>query len=331
MRHIIIGGNGFVGRETVARIIEEGKDEVVVVDLPQSLADNPPADHPGVTLHPADVSKPGSLDPITLNADDVVHHMATQLITPNKPRFGRDAFFRKCAVDGTAEILAWMKRNGNVNLVFWSTDMVYGPVLEQPRTETHPMLPFGPYGRSKVAAEELIATAVAARDVNATIFRPRLILGSGRLGIFELLFKAVDTGRPIPLIGSGRNCFQFVAVHDCAAASLLAAEQGCPNGIYNLGSDDSPSSYDLLARFLKEAGSSSRLIRTPGWLVKGVLRTLNLVKVAPMDPEQYEIADLEVSLDTTAVKRDLHWQPTSTDNELLLAAYQAYSARDRRG
>ena len=325
MRHVVIGGNGFVGRETVARIIEEGTDEVVVVDLPGSLAANPPIDHPRVGVHPADVSEPGSLDPITLGADDVVHHMATQLITPNKPRFGRDAFFRKCAVDGTAEILAWMKRNANRNLVFWSTDMVYGPVLEQPRTEDHPKLPFGPYGRSKVAAEDIIANAVAAGDVSATVFRPRLILGSGRLGIFELLFRAVDSGRPIPLIGSGRNCFQFVAVHDCAAASLLAARRGCPNGVYNLGSDDSPSSYDLLDRFLKEAGSSSRLIRTPGWLVKGVLRLLNVIKIAPMDPEQYEIADLEVALDTTAVKRDLHWHPTSSDNELLLAAYRAYS------
>ncbi len=329
MRHIIIGGNGFVGRETVTQIIEGGRDEAVVVDLPASFAATPPVNHPRISVHSADVSEPGSLDPITLRPDDVVHHMATQLITPNKPRFGRDAFFRKCAVDGTAEILAWMKRNANRNLVFWSTDMVYGPVLEQPRTEAHPKLPFGPYGRSKVAAEEIIETAVAAGDVTATIFRPRLILGSGRLGIFELLFKAVDAGRPIPLIGSGRNRFQFVAVHDSATATLLAAEKDCPNGVYNLGTDNSPSSYDLLDRFLKETGSSSRLIRTPGWLVKGVLRTLNLLKIAPMDPEQYEIADLEVALDTTAVKRDLGWRPTSTDNELLLAAYQAYSKHDR--
>lgn len=325
MRHILVGGNGFVGREVVNQIIAGGRDEAVVVDLAASLVARPPRRHAAISAYPADIAEPGALDGLALGPDDVVHHLATMLITPNKPRFGRDEFFRKCAVDGTTEVLAWQKRRGNRNLVFWSTDMVYGPVLQVPRTETHPQRPFGPYGRSKVAAEEIIARAVAAGDVTCTIFRPRLILGAGRVGIFELLFKAVDAGRPIPMIGSGQNRFQFVAVHDCARASLLAAEQGCPNGAYNLGTDNSPTIRELLSGFIRDARSSSRLLATPAWLVKGTLRTLNLFKVAPMDPEQYEIADLEVSLDTTAVKRDLGWRPTSEDAELLLAAYRAYS------
>lgn len=325
MRHILVGGNGFVGRAIVDRIVADQEDEAVVVDFPQSLAARPVLCHPAISDYSADISVPGSLDSLAVGPDDVIHHLATMLISPNKPRFGRDEYFRKCAVHGTRELIAWLKKNGGRKLVFWSTDMVYGPVLEVPRTENHPMKPFGPYGRSKVAAENIVRNEVAAGHLDCTIFRPRLILGAGRVGIFKLLFDAVNAGRPVPLIGPGTTRFPFVGVDDCAAASLLAAKRGCPNGVYNLTNDNSPQVYELMTEFVRKIGSSSRIVRTPAWLVKGVLRSLNAFKMAPMDPEQYEIADLEVGLDTSAAKRDLDWAPTSTDMELLLAAYRAYS------
>lgn len=202
--------------------------------------------------------------------------------------------------------------------------MVYGPAVHSPRREDHPRRPFGPYGRSKVAAEDIVAKSVAAGDVTCTVFRPRLILGPGRLGILEVLFKLIDKGWPIPLIGQGTNRFQFVSVADCARATLAAADHGCPNGVYNLGSAGSPTSYDLMTEFIKRSGSRSRLFRTPGGVVKTILRALNLIKMSPLDPEQYEIADIEVALDISAAERDLGWVPRHHDTDLLTAAYKSY-------
>ncbi|MGV8955469.1 MAG: NAD-dependent epimerase/dehydratase family protein [Cypionkella sp.] len=321
--HILIGGNGFLGRELLRQITARG-ESVVAFDLAESYEKNPAEPQPNVRHVQGDVSQPGALDAITLAAADTVHHLATRLITPNDPRFGRDAYFRVCAVGGTTQILKWMKAQGNKNLVFWSTDMVYGPAVHVPRTEQHPRRPFGPYGRSKVAAEDIVAASVARGDVTATIFRPRLILGPGRLGILAVLFKLIDKGWPVPLIGPGENRFQFVSVADCARASLLAADRGCPNGTYNLGSENSPTEYELMSEFISRTGSRSRLIRTPGALVKAMLRVLHLFKIAPMDPEQFEIADLEVQLDISAAKRDLGWQPRHHDTDLLEASYRSY-------
>lgn len=326
MKHILIGGNGFLGRELVRQLVARG-DRALVVDLAESYPRFPDLHLPGITHYQANIATQGALDGVALEPGDVVHHLATRLITPNDPRFGRDAYFRVCAVDGTHEVLRWMKARANRRLVFWSTDMVYGPAVEVPRTEHHPRHPFGPYGRSKVAAEDIIAKAVAAGDVTATIFRPRLILGPGRLGILQVLFKLIDRGLPVPLIGPGVTRFQFVSVADCARASLLAADQGCPNGTYNLGSEQSPTVHELMSEFIRRSGSRSRLIRTPGRLVKGVLRTLHLFKISPMDPEQFEIADLEVALDISAAKRDLGWVPRHRDTDLLTAAYDSYRGK----
>ncbi len=324
MKHVLIGGNGFLGQETKRQLVARGDCDITVVDMAESFARFPPEPMDRVSYVTADISKPGALDGISLAPDDVIHHLATKLIIPNAPRFKRDAFFRICAVDGTRKILAWMKQQANHNLVFWSTDMVYGPALTIPRPEDHPRHPYGPYGRSKVAAEDIIAVALKAGDITCTTFRPRLILGPGRLGIFEVLFKLIDRGWPVPLIGPGTTRFQFVAVSDCARATIMAADQGCPTGTYNLGSENSPIVYDLMRNFIAQSGSKSRLIRTPAPLVKAVLRFLNLLKISPMDPEQFEIADQEVSLDISAAKQGLGWSPQKDDSDLLLAAYQSY-------
>lgn len=332
MKHVLIGGNGFLGRETVRQIRarERPGESVTVVDLPESYRRFAPVADDGVTYVEADVAVQGSLNGLRLDPDDVVHHMATQLITPNRPRFGRDAYFNHCAVNGTNGVLDWMRAEGHRGLVFWSTDMVYGPAVQIPRPESHPRRPFGPYGRSKVLAEDIIAKPVARGEITCTIFRPRLILGPGRLGILEVLFRMAERGRPIPLIGPGRNRFQFVSVADCARATLAAADRGCPNGVYNLGSANSPTTYELLSEFVSRTGSRSRVVRTPAGPVKAVLRLLNLFRVAPMDPEQYEIADLEVALDISAAERDLGWTPHHQDTDLLTAAYRSWKGEEVR-
>ena len=326
MRHILIGGHGFLGRELVRQILARPGDSAVVVDLAQAYDIQKKLDDPRVSYVAADVSVPGSLDVIEVTPEDVFHHLASRLIIPNRPRFERDAYFRVCVIDGTREILRCMKAADTTSLIFWSTDMVYGPALTIPRPEDHPRHPFGPYGRSKVAAEDLLEPLRLSGELSCTIFRPRLILGPGRLGILEVLFKLIDKGWPVPLIGPGDNRFQFVSVADCARASLMAADAGCPSATFNLGSADSPTVHELMTEFIARSGSQSRLLRTPGRLIKGLLRGLNLVKISPLDPEQFEIADLEVSLDITAAEKELGWVPTESDTALLCAAYDSYKA-----
>ncbi|OWK24487.1 hypothetical protein AJ87_21295 [Rhizobium yanglingense] len=85
--------------------------------------------------------------------------------------------------------------------------------------------PIGPYGRSKVGAERLLMQACREFGLHATIFRPRLIAGAGRLGILTKLFRLIRAGLPIPLIGAGKNRYQMIAVEDCVAAALAAVER----------------------------------------------------------------------------------------------------------
>lgn len=138
-----------------------------------------------------------------------------------------------------------------------------GPALHTPRREDHPRQPFGPYGRSKALAEDYLFK-MRQGGFRTTILRPRLIMGPGRLGIFTKLFRLVDLGLPVPLIGDGSNRFQFISVSDCARASLAAVARGFPDAEINLGSANPPTEFELLQGLIAAAGSRSRVLRTPG-------------------------------------------------------------------
>lgn len=324
MRHVIIGGNGFLGRELARQAAATG-EPVLVVDLAPSLAPELSALQADIAYVECDIAEADRLADLQLRAGDAVHHLASKLLIPNHPRTDRDGYYARTNVHGTRHLVEKVIRSGGDRMVFWSTDMVYGPALHTPRREDHPRQPFGPYGRSKVLAEDYLFD-MRLRGFRTTILRPRLIMGPGRLGIFSTLFRLIDLNLPVPLIGDGRNRFQFISVRDCARASLAAVASGFPDTEINLGSAAPPTEHELLRGLIRAAGSGSPVLRTPAPLVKATLRALHRLGVAPMDPEQYEIADLEVTLDITRAGEVLGWAPLDDDQQMLIEAYRAYRA-----
>ena len=163
-----------------------------------------------------------------------------------------------------------MAARGATKLVHFTSDMIYGHAKTAPVTEEHPADPLGEYGKSKLATEHL-CQRYRDNGMRITIFRPRLIIGPGRLGILLKLFRLIDMHLPVPMIGPGKNAYQFVSVYDCASAARLAWQAGLPNEVYNLGSDDPPPVRELLSQLIAEACSRSVLVPTPAILVKAVL------------------------------------------------------------
>lgn len=316
MRHVITGGAGFTGR-VLARMLADRGEQVVLFDqrLP-AWPDAPPCIQ-------GDIRRPEDLDRIGLQPGDVVHHLAARQFADAVPRRGREAWFNEINVLGTREVLAAMRRGGANRLVFFSTDMVYGVPDRVPVTPDHPRNPLGPYGGSKVAAEALI-DAARSEEIAASVFRPRLISGPGRLGILGKLFRLIRAGLPVPMIGSGRNRYQMVSVEDCARAALRAVELGCPPGPFNLGSTAPPTTRELLSAVIRHAGSRSVLVPTPAVALRGVLGMLDTLGATLLYPEQFTIADKDVLLDTTMAREVLGWAPSRDDISAMTAAYDHF-------
>lgn len=319
MRHVITGGSGFTG-SALTRALAERHAEIVNFDL------EPPADLKlagASTFVKGDIKSRSDIQKLALQPDDVVYHLAARQFANAVPARGRDQWFEETNVLGTAAILEAMQASGTRRLVFFSTDMTYGVPEKCPVPPDHPQNPLGPYGRSKAQAEQLIRTASGIR---ATIFRPRLIVGPGRLGILAKLFKLIKAGLPVPMIGSGNNRYQMVGVEDCARAALLAVAADCPPGPFNLGSRSPPRTRELLHNIIQHAGSRSVLLPVPAALLKPILSGFDALGLPILYPEQFGIADIDILLDTQSTEQELGWQPASDDIAMMAAAYDRFIA-----
>ncbi|MGL4489648.1 MAG: NAD-dependent epimerase/dehydratase family protein [Rhizobiaceae bacterium] len=321
MKHIIFGGDGFVGRHLAPLLLADGH-EVVVADVVQS-----PLPHYGkVKFIKCDVTNVAEVEAVGIQAEDMVYNLSAKMLSPLQVRAKRHDFFYPVNYRGTVNIIETMAKAKANRLVHFTTDMIYGHTVEYPMTEDHPVAPLGEYGMSKWETE-LLAHKWRETGMRISLFRPRLIIGPGRLGILEKLFKLIDMNLPVPMIGSGKNPYQFISVFDCASAAYAAFKAGVPNEAYNLGSLNPPSVRKLLGNLIQHAGSKSILIPTPAWAVKRTLDLFDLINMPIMDPEQYLIADEDCLLDVSKGKRDLGWVPQYRDEDMLIAAYVEYRAK----
>jgi len=327
MKHIIFGGDGFLGTELTKKLVERG-NQVLICDEKQT-PEFGNYDLPGVDFIEMDVTQPSTFDQINVEKDDIVYHFAARLLVPILPRKERHDYFWQALYVGTQNVFDWMEKNGLRNMVYYTTDMVYGHTEIHPRTEDHPCKPIGPYGEAKYQTE-LMCDKYRQAGYNITLFRPRLIIGHGRLGILEKLFKLIDKNLPVPTIGNGKNFYQFISVSDCADACLAAVAAGFPNENYNLGSSNPPTVNELLGTLIKEANSKSILLPTPAFMVKAVLALLDRIGMPIMDPEQYLIADETCVLDCSKAERELGWTPKDSDTDMLLIAYHDYKSGKSR-
>lgn len=321
MRHIIFGGDGFVGRYLAEDLISQGK-QVIICDVHQSKLPI----YPEAAFIKLDITKPEAFEALKLTPTDIVYHLAARQYDRNIPKRNRRQYFEEVNCIGTANVLEHLSRQGSRNLIYFSTDMVYGKPQRLPVDINHDRKPYGPYGQSKKKAEDL-CKLYRDRGINITIFRPRLIIGPGRLGVLGKLFFLINKNLPVPMIGNGSNHYQMVSVFDCVSAIRFAVNKGVPNQEYNLGSKEPPSVEQLLGNFIKRVRSNSFLIKTSGSLIKRILKLLDRLGLTLMYEEQFMIADENYIVDISKTENELGWKPDYQDDEMIYQAFKEYKNR----
>lgn len=318
-RHVIFGGDGFVGRYIARDLLARGETVVIADRVKSNMPIYDYAEHVECNVRNAeDVQK------VALNPGDMVYNMAARLLMPPVKKKDRDDAFFPVHVDGTRNILTHMHASGCDRLVQFSTDMVYGRSLVPPPIPTdHPQNPIDAYGQSKKACED-VCLEWRPKGINISVFRPRMVMGPGRLGLLSNLFKLVKSNMPVPTIGSGKNRYQFVSVFDCASFAIQAGDMGCPNGAWNLGSTNNPSTKQVLKSLIKHAGSKSVVIPTPAFAVKWVLGALDAMDRTLMTREQYAIADEDYVVDVEDLRDAYGRIPEGSDEDMIIQAWDTW-------
>lgn len=317
-RFLITGGTGFLGTYLWQEIVRRG-GAVRLFDYraSQTLEALPAAERP--ECHVGDVRDVRALADACQGVDGVFHCAALPSIAR-----GTWSTYEGINVRGTENVLGCARSAGARRAVYLSSSTVYGVPDHSPLRESDPLLPQGPYSTTKVKAEQICARAADA-TFTVPIIRPRVILGAGRLGIFSLLFRRVLEGRPLFVLGRGRNAFQFTHVRDVVSGCLLAMERGLSEP-YNVGCEELLGVRKELEALVDHAGSRSRIWPVPAGAARLALRGLTALGVSPLVHEQFSIADRDFVLATRKARDHLGWRPTASNLDCLIEAFDWFRA-----
>jgi len=195
------------------------------------------------------------LDSIPWDDIDTVIHLAGK--AHDTKSFGRDvarnvSSYFDVNTELTKKVFDKFLNSQAKQFVFFSSvkaaaDTVDGEIL----TENVVPCPKGPYGESKIAAEEYIQVQGARYMVQGEegkkiyILRPCMIHGPGNKGNLNLLYGVVKKGFPYPL-GAFENKRSFTAIDNLTFIIEQLLEKNIPSGIYNIADDETLSTNELI-------------------------------------------------------------------------------------
>ena len=312
-RALVTGGSGFLGSLLVRRLLDAGW-AVWNIDLqPDEQRDA------NLTSVQGDIRDAMLVDRLfEQNHFDVVFHVAAILAHGKVD----EKFLWSSNVDGTKTIAAAASKHGVAKVVYTSSNCLWAEAFGRPVREDDEPRPIELYGVSKWEGEKIL---LAQSEVNCVVVRCPTIIDAGRLGLLSILFEFIDDGRKIWVVGDGSNRYQFIYAQDLITALLRASEYG-QTALFGIGSENVKALRDVYGYVIDKAGSRSRVASLPKNLAIPAMKLAHKLKVSPLGPYHYKMIAEDFSFDISKIKRELHWVPTLTNEEMLFRAYEYYSS-----
>ena len=186
-----------------------------------------------------------------------------------------------------------MKRDWLERFIQIGTSEMYGSV-DHATAEDEPIKPSSPYAASKVAFDMYLMSVHKFLKFPMNILRPSNAYCPGQL-LHRVIPKAVLcglTGQKLPLHGGGRAEKSYIHARDLARAIHMTAEKAEFGKIYNVGPALPTSIRDLVAKTADALG-------------------MPFEQLCEMSGDRLG-QDSRYWLDSSAIKRDLGWEPQIT-------------------
>lgn len=309
---LITGGAGFFGDLLKRALLKKGW-RCVSIDL---KADS--MQHKRLASVQGDIRDFRLLDGLCAkHRFDAVFHCAAILAHAGRGK----RFLWSCNVRGTAYVAEAARRHGIPRLVFVSSNCLWGQGLGRPVRERDRPAPVEIYGRSKWAAEQVLASY--AHDLAVIVFRCPTIVDEGRLGLLAILFEFLAEGRKVWVVGGGGSRYQFIYAPDLIDACLRALRRR-KSRVFNIGADRVKPMREVYQRVIDRAGTGSRVASLPRGPALFAMRLAYHLRLSPLGPYQYKMIAEDFLFDTRRIKTELGWKPTCTNEQMLYLAYRYY-------
>jgi nucleoside-diphosphate-sugar epimerase len=311
-RYLITGGAGFLGINMARHLLERGH-EVVSLDI----ADFDYPERSQITEVRGDIRNRADVDQAMQDVDIVIHTAAALPLYKAEDIFSTD-------IDGTRTVIDSAYEAGVERFIHISSTAVYGIPDHHPLYESDRLDGVGPYGKAKIAAEE-VCTAYRSK-MCVPVIRPKSFIGPERLGVFALLFDWAKDGKNFPMLGSGKNPYQLLDVADLCDAIYLCAtlDKEVVNDTFNIGAKEYTSFKGDLQAVLDYAGFGKKIIPLPAAPAIWTLRVLEKLGISPLYKWVYETANKESFVSIEKAERVIGYKPKYSNKDALIRNYQWY-------
>jgi UDP-arabinose 4-epimerase len=300
---LVTGGAGFIGSHTCKALAAQGFVPVAFDSLSRGHAEF-------VRWGPfvqGDILDPATLDDAfeRHRPSCVIHFAALAYVGES---VSQPLAYYRVNLAGFVNVVEAMLRHGTSRIVLSSSCATYGIPDSLPIAESAPQRPINPYGRSKLACEQILTDACAAADLRAAILRYFNAAGADPdRGLVErhdpethLVPLAIDAatghGPPLQIFGTdyptadGTCERDFVHVCDLASAHVEALRHlnaGKPSLTLNLGTGNATSVRNIIGAVERVTGLTvpsmlaSRRPGDPPVLVADASRARHLIGFEP--------------------------------------------------
>lgn len=314
--YFITGGAGFLGINLARHLLAKG-DKVVSYDIaPFDYADCKDR----VKDVRGDIRKLEQIAPAMRGADVVVHTAAALPLYKPEDIYTTD-------IDGTRTVLQAAKQNNVERVIHISSTAVYGVPDHHPLLETDKMIGVGPYGEAKVKAEEVVQE-FRAQGMCIPVLRPKSFIGPERLGVFAMLYEWAYEGKNFPVLGSGNNPYQYLAVQDLCDAIYAVSTLPCEtvNDTFNVGAKVYGTPKSDFQAVLDHAGHGKHIVTIPEGPAIFALKVLSALGLSPLYPWIYETVGKESFVSIEKAQKTFGFNPKFSNKDALIENYDWYVA-----
>lgn len=251
---LVCGGAGYIGSHMVKKLIEEGKEVLVIDSLATGFEK---------AVHKDAIFKKGDLRDVSFLSDifgaypiDTVYHFAASSLVGESVAVPFKYYDNN--VTGTLRLLEVMALYGVKRIVFSSTAAVYGEPEAIPVTEDQRKQPTSPYGETKLAVENMLKWADRAHGIKSVCLRYFNVAGASESGLIgeahnpetHLIPNVLKTAlgqQKLTVFGDdyptedGTCIRDYIHVEDLVSAhqkAMAYLENGGDTNAFNLGNGD---------------------------------------------------------------------------------------------
>ena len=328
--YLVTGANGFIGRHLIARLLSGGH---CVTALDRSFANIPSEWNAKVKIFTADITQKGTLEGVCRDIDFVIH-LASKVHDLSLDGGAETEYFL-INVYGTANLLSECSNSGIRHFVFLSSvkamadEVAYG--LDE-KSQTHPTTP---YGKSKLAAEKLIAEFGLAQGIATTTIRLPLVYGPGNKGNIYRMMAAVDKFHFV-MIGRGNNKRSMVFVGNVIDALVKVTERTGADGKTYIVTDGRDYSVNELYRTIARTLDKRPLpFYVPMLAAKGLAKVGDVGEKIirrnfPFNSSALEKLTSEFTFSSDLIQRELGFKPRHDLSNTIAGLVDWYRKNDRR-